>query len=84
MGDGALELTVEDARAATVTYSGLNVSLCALVAYGLENLLQLLADPNCTVAEPSTWPNPPDATTVDGADAWHVEAEYAATAVYFP
>jgi hypothetical protein len=74
-------LTVEDARAVSFTFSGIEITLCAAVAYGIADIIGLLGDPSCLAAE-TEWTNTPDATTADGAEAWTVEAEYAATAIY--
>ena len=72
-------LTVDDAREVTVDAMGMEVTLCALMAYGTA-FESLLDDPGCT-ADQESWANPPTGTTSDGAQAWWVIADFAAVAI---
>ncbi len=52
-------------------------TLCAYLAYGLVGIM---TKPDCSGGD---FTNPPDDTTKDGADAWRVTSDIAATAVNF-
>ncbi len=77
------KLTVAEAKATSIAIEQpipTTFSLCAYFAYSLSSALSLQNDPNCE-ADPSTWTYPPDTTTADGADAWLISADIAATSV---
>jgi hypothetical protein len=83
--DGTLggKLLVEDTKTSTVSLTvpiQMTFSLCAYFAYGMQDALKLRDDPNCE-ADQSEWTYPPDTTTSDGSPAWHISADFAATAI---
>jgi hypothetical protein len=47
---------------------------------GGRSLCDVIAGGSCA-GDPGTWPNPPDATTSDGLQAWRTEIHFAALAV---
>ena len=60
-------ITVDEARATPLPSGG---DLCTVLSGGAD----------CSTV-PTSWPNPPDATTSDGRPAWRTEIHFAAVAV---